>query len=222
MCSSDLTQCLLAGATMLMVPERARSLDGDFLELLSRASHAILTPSTVMAIGTEHLPDGLGLVVAGEVFNPQLASEAADRLRLFNGYGRTETTIYVTHRRVTPEDQDPVPIGRPSLGKVVCVLDQWFRPVPDGSVGELYVGGPSLARGYLGRPGMTASRFIADPAGGGGRLYRTGDLVRRGADGELRFVGRADDQVEIRGFRGAAGGSRGERGCRPAAPHRRG
>ena len=197
----EMTQCLLAGATMLMVPERARSLDGDFLELLSRASHAILTPSTVMAIGTEHLPDGLGLVVAGEVFNPQLASEAADRLRLFNGYGPTETTIYVTHRRVTPDDQDPVPIGRPSLGKVVCVLDQWFRPVPDGSVGELYVGGPSLARGYLGRPGMTASRFIADPAGGGGRLYRTGDLVRRGADGELRFVGRADDQVEIRGFR---------------------
>ena len=122
-------------------------------------------------------------------------------MRLFNVYGPTETTTDVTHHQVRLDDTEPVPIGRPSPGKEVLVLDEFLSPVPVGVVGELYVGGRSLARGYLRRAGLTSSRFVADPAGGGGRLYRTGDLVMRGPDGALRFMGRSDDQVKIRGFR---------------------
>jgi amino acid adenylation domain-containing protein len=121
-----------------------------------------------------------------------------------DGYGPTETTVFATsHAMREPSDvPDVVPIGRPMDGTDVYVLDGFLRVVPVGVVGELYVGGAGVARGYVGRVGLTALRFVADPfGGGGGRLYRTGDLVRWGLGGELVFVGRVDDQVKIRGFR---------------------
>ncbi len=121
---------------------------------------------------------------------------------LHNRYGPTETAINVTHWHCQASDGERSPIGRP-LGNVLChVLDAELQPLPVGVAGELCIGGAGLARGYLGRPGLTAERFIADPLGEpGARLYRTGDRVRWGADGALEYLGRLDQQVKLRGFR---------------------
>ncbi len=169
--------------------------------------------------------DGLRLVVTGGEAMP---AEAAERFRravpgaveLLNAYGPTEAVVTSTVHRV---DGDPgrgweqVPIGRPLGADRAVVADAALRPVPVGVAGELLLGGPGLARGYLGRPGLTAERFVPDPlsqsagwtasagspgaASAGGRLYRTGDLVRWLPDGSLAFLGRNDRQVKVRGFR---------------------
>ncbi|MFJ8463532.1 non-ribosomal peptide synthetase [Streptomyces swartbergensis] len=125
---------------------------------------------------------------------------------LVNMYGITETTVHVTHRVLTQEDfgpgDDVSPIGGSIPGLVTYLLDDRLRPVPPGRVGAIYVAGHQVSLGYLGRPGLTASRFVANPfAGDGSRMYHTGDLARRTLDGELEFAGRADDQVQLKGFR---------------------
>ncbi|CAM5435125.1 Amino acid adenylation domain-containing protein OS=Streptomyces alboniger OX=132473 GN=CP975_03035 PE=4 SV=1 [Streptomyces alboniger] len=125
---------------------------------------------------------------------------------LVNMYGITETTVHVTHRVLTDDDfeagDDVSPIGGPIPGLVTHLLDDRLRPVPPGRAGAIYVAGDQVALGYLGRPGLTAGRFVANPfAGDGSRMYHTGDLARRTLDGELEFVGRADDQVQLKGFR---------------------
>ncbi|MGR6921076.1 amino acid adenylation domain-containing protein [[Actinomadura] parvosata] len=144
------------------------------------------------------------LIVGGEALSPGHVRRALDLhpgLRLRNGYGPVEGMIFLTTHPVTAVS-DPVPIGTPLRGKRVHVLDARLRPVPDGEVGELYAAGDGLALGYLGRPALTAERFVADPYGAPGeRMYRTGDLVRRRPGGALEFVGRADEQVKVRGFR---------------------
>ncbi|MFJ7592344.1 amino acid adenylation domain-containing protein [Streptomyces sp. NPDC097617] len=125
---------------------------------------------------------------------------------LVNMYGITETTVHVTHRVLTEKDfrpgDDVSPIGGPIPGLVTHLLDDRLRPVPPGRVGAIYVAGDQVSLGYLGRPALTAGRFVADPfAGDGSRMYHTGDLARRTLDGELEFTGRADDQVQLKGFR---------------------
>ncbi|MEU3722492.1 amino acid adenylation domain-containing protein, partial [Streptomyces sp. NPDC031705] len=138
----------------------------------------------------------------GEPCPPDLARELSRRLKRFvNEYGPTETTVAATRWEI-PRDVTAVAIGRPYPHASARVLDALLRPVPPGATGELCVGGLGVARGYPGRPGLTAERFVPDPYGPpGSRLYRTGDLARTLADGTLVFVGRADGQVRIRGRR---------------------
>ncbi|MFH8386843.1 amino acid adenylation domain-containing protein [Kitasatospora sp. NPDC018058] len=158
------------------------------------------TPSLLSAAG-EALEAIPAVVVAGEPCPPALVERWSAGHRLVNAYGPTETTICATWADPARGD-DPTTIGRPISGGTVLVLDERLRPVPDGEAGELCVGGAPVGRGYRNRPGQTADRFRPDPSGGpGARLYRTGDLVRRRPDGQLEYLGRADQQVKIRGYR---------------------
>ncbi|MFJ4184528.1 amino acid adenylation domain-containing protein [Kitasatospora sp. NPDC089509] len=148
------------------------------------------------------------LWTGGDIVSPAAVRrvlQACPGLRVVNGYGPTEATTFATRRPMSSPEQVPaavVPIGRPLPNSRVYVLDGALRPVPAGVRGELYLAGPGLARGYVGRPTLTAERFVACPYGEpGGRMYRTGDLVRWTTTGELEFVGRTDDQVKLRGFR---------------------
>ncbi|MFO2464012.1 non-ribosomal peptide synthetase [Pseudomonas sp. 15FMM2] len=141
-----------------------------------------------------------GEALPAELRNRVLALLPA--VQLHNRYGPTETAINVTHWHCQAHDGERSPIGRP-LGNVICrVLDEQLNSLPNGVPGELCIGGTGLARGYLGRAGLTAERFVADPSGAAGtRLYRTGDRVRWSADGVLEYLGRLDQQVKLRGFR---------------------
>ncbi|MFD0560607.1 amino acid adenylation domain-containing protein [Kitasatospora saccharophila] len=148
---------------------------------------------------------GLRVVCAGgEAAAPDLMRRiagAAPGTRVLHVYGPTETTTFATRYEVRPDAPGVPPIGRPLDGMRLCVLDAALRPVPPGVVGELYLAGAGVARGYLGRPDLTAARFVADPfEGGGARMYRTGDLVRWTADGDVEYVGlgRASGQVKLR------------------------
>ncbi|MCP2163254.1 non-ribosomal peptide synthase/polyketide synthase [Goodfellowiella coeruleoviolacea] len=142
-----------------------------------------------------------GDVVSAEAVRRVLA--AVPDLTVVNGYGPTETTTFATRHPMTAGRPPAVdtPIGRPLDGMRAHLLDAWLRPVGVGVVGELYLAGAGLARGYHGQPALTAERFVADPHAPGERMYRSGDLARWRPDGRLEFVGRADDQVKIRGFR---------------------
>jgi acyl-coenzyme A synthetase/AMP-(fatty) acid ligase len=146
--------------------------------------------------------DGKVRVLAGgEALAPDLAAAlAAASSGAWNGYGPTETTVYSSIWRVDPS-RPRVAIGRPTAGTSLYVLDGGLEPLPIGVVGELFVGGTGVGRGYHDRPGLTAERFLPDPFRPGARMYRTGDLVRWAADGQLEYLGRTDDQVKIRGLR---------------------
>ncbi|MFJ1566270.1 non-ribosomal peptide synthetase [Streptomyces erythrochromogenes] len=159
-----------------------------------------LTPSLLAAHGAG-LDSAEVVVVAGEACPAALAERFAQGRRLLNVYGPTEVTIAATWADSRRGD-DVTSIGRPLPGYRAYVLDEELRPVAAGTEGELYLGGPAVARGYRGRPGLTASRFLPDPfQGGGTRMYRTGDVVIRRDGGELEYRGRRDDQVKIRGHR---------------------
>nr|WP_158845525.1 non-ribosomal peptide synthetase [Streptomyces sp. NRRL WC-3742] len=201
---------LLAGAGVV-IAERESVLDPARLAALiadSGATHLQATPSLWQALTAEQTEAvrGLRMLVGGEALPPALAETMAGLgEQVVNLYGPTETTIWSTASEVTASElaagARPT-IGRPVRNTWVRVLDAALRPVADGETGELYIAGDGLARGYLGRPGLSAERFLADPYGPAGtRMYRTGDLVRELPTGELEYLGRVDDQVKIRGFR---------------------
>uniref|UniRef100_UPI003F84846B amino acid adenylation domain-containing protein n=1 Tax=Actinosynnema sp. TaxID=1872144 RepID=UPI003F84846B len=172
---------------------------------------ALVLPYSLLSLLVDERPETFAhvreLITAGEAVAPGAVAQvlrACPGVTVVNAYGPTETTVYSTHHRVTttPDPARPVPIGGPTRGTCLRVLDRGLRLAPPGVVGELHIAGSGLARGYVGAPGRTAERFVADPFGApGSRMYRTGDLVRRLPGGELEFVGRADGQVKLRGFR---------------------
>ncbi|WP_447008461.1 amino acid adenylation domain-containing protein [Saccharothrix isguenensis] len=202
---------LLNGGQVVVAP--AGDLDVEVLRRVTteHGVTGVFLTSGLFRLVAQDAPDCLagvrevwtgGEVVPATAMRRVLA--ACPGLVVVDVYGPTETTTFATQRTMTSVDEVPdvVPIGRPMDNTRVHVLDGDLRPVPIGVVGELFIAGAGVARGYLGRPGLTAQRFPADPfTGGGSRMYRTGDLVRWTAAGELDFVGRADDQVKIRGFR---------------------
>ena len=193
---------LLHGGRLVVVPEQVAGSPEDFHALLVSERVTVLsqTPSAVGMLSPQGL-ESAALMVAGEACPAEVVDRWAPGRVMINGYGPTETTVYATiSAPLTPESG--VAIGFPVPGAALFVLDGWLRPVPAGVVGELYVAGRGVGVGYLGRPGLTGSRFVPCPSGTPGtRMYRTGDLVRWGADGQLQYLGRADEQVKIRGYR---------------------
>ncbi|SFI70394.1 amino acid adenylation domain-containing protein [Streptosporangium canum] len=159
------------------------------------------TPTTLrMLVASGWRGGDVRVVSIGEVLDPALAGDLLERVaELWNAYGPTETTIYSTMLQVTAPVGDQVPIGTPLAGERAYVLDRAGRVLPAGRPGELWVGGAGVARGYRGRPELTAAAFTEDPLGG--RRYRTGDLARWRPDGTLDFLGRRDQQVKVRGHR---------------------
>ncbi|MGW4891958.1 amino acid adenylation domain-containing protein [Kitasatospora sp. NPDC004240] len=196
----------LAGGATLVAPVTAGTYGGaELIEQLREADVTAVTgpPTVLPVLDPAALPKLESILCGGEVLTPDLASAWSPGRRLLNGYGPSECAVAATLFEVEPGARyDNVPIGRPIANTAVYVLDDRLRPVPPGVTGELYLGGDGVGRGYVGRPDLTAERFVADPFGApGARLYRTGDLVRWNPDGTLEFAGRADDQVKIRGFR---------------------
>ncbi|MCV7077874.1 amino acid adenylation domain-containing protein [Mycobacterium szulgai] len=209
---------LLHGGRLVVVPEGITRSPSDLLALLvaERVNVLSQTPSAFYALlaadaGQPELQRQLALdtvVFGGEALQPQRIAAWLDdrpgRPRLINMYGTTETTVHASTREIVAGDvrSGASPLGLPLANLGFFVLDDWLRPVPAGVVGELYVAGAGVGCGYWRRPGLTASRFVACPDGAPGmRMYRTGDVVRRDVDGQLEFLGRADEQVKIRGYR---------------------
>ncbi|WP_232835615.1 non-ribosomal peptide synthetase [Actinocorallia populi] len=209
---------LMNGGRLVVVPYLVSRSPEDVLELLAREKVTVLnqTPSAfyqLMAADAANPGSGLSLryvIFGGEALEPGRLEDwysrhADDAPVLVNMYGITETTVHVSHIALDRAHCQEAPgsvigTGIPDLR--IYVLDDRLQPVPAGTVGELYVAGAGLARGYLGRPGLSASRFVADPFGAPGtRMYRTGDLGRWRRGGGLEYLGRADDQVQLRGFR---------------------
>ena len=170
-------------------------------------THMQSTPSLARMIAVN--PDGLAslgrlkkLFLGGEALPPSLIRQLRQEFRgeMHNMYGPTETTIWSTTFRITG-DSDSIPIGKPIANTQVYVLDSKLQPVATGEAGDLYIGGDGVVRGYWKRPDLTADRFLSDPFRPGNRMYRTGDIARFLPDGNLEFLGRADFQVKLRGFR---------------------
>ncbi|MCV7077106.1 amino acid adenylation domain-containing protein, partial [Mycobacterium szulgai] len=199
----EIFSALVHGGRLVVVPESVTRSATDLHAALVAEQVEVLiqTPSAAAVLSPQDL-DSLALIVGAEACPAEVVDKWAPGRLMVNGYGPTETTITCsTSAPLLPGSGVP-PIGRPVSGAAFFVLDGWLRTVPAGVVGELYVAGRGVGCGYVRRPGLTASRFVACPFGGpGARMYRTGDLVRWRTDGQLDYVGRADEQVKIRGYR---------------------
>ncbi|MBR8744929.1 non-ribosomal peptide synthetase [Nocardiopsis sp. MG754419] len=215
------------GDTVLVVSDETRDEPDSLVRDLARhrVTYLNLTPTHWELVRDRLLPRlteawPLRLALGGEAVPAQTWTDLAagtGGVTAFNLYGPTETTVDATMAEVTGAHPH---IGRGLPGTVTRVLDERLRPVPDGVVGELYLAGDGVARGYLHRPGLTAGRFVTDPHGApGSRMYRTGDRASRSPDGDIRFHGREDDQVKIRGFRIELGEVEAVLSAHPAVAH---
>nr|AGS49867.1 long-chain-fatty-acid--CoA ligase [uncultured bacterium esnapd18] len=201
---SEFAMALLSGATLVLPPPGRLLPDAELVALLrdSSITHVTLPPSALAVLPDGAIPVDTTVVTAGEACPPEVVARWAPGRTLINAYGPTETTVCATMSEPLSAATGRPPIGVPITGSRCHVLDPFLRPVPVGVAGELYVAGAGLARCYAHLPGLTATRFVADPFGAEGeRMYRTGDVARTRADGQLEFVGRADSQVNLRGHR---------------------
>jgi amino acid adenylation domain-containing protein len=209
----EIFTALLNGAQLIVV-DPDRKLDASYLADLienQRITIAGFVPSHLEVFLEMDIP-GKGnslqqILCGGEILSPKLQErffQIYPSARLYNGYGPTETTIFATWWECRKNEQrERIPIGRPNPNTQLYILSTQLQPVPIGVTGELYIGGPSLARGYLNNPGLTAEKFIPNPFAKemDNKLYKTGDLARWLPDGNIEFLGRIDDQIKLRGFR---------------------
>jgi amino acid adenylation domain-containing protein len=202
----ELCMALLSGGALVLAPPGQLLPGPQLAQVVARygVTHLTLPPTVLAAVpAEERFPDGTTVVVAGEACTAALVERWASAVRLFNAYGPTEATVCVSiSDPLAAAGQGIPPIGRPVDGVGLYVLDQHLQLVGPNTTGELYITGTAVARGYLHQPALTAQRFLACPFGPPGtRMYRTGDLARWRHDGQLEFIGRADDQIKLRGYR---------------------
>lgn len=198
----EMLMAFAAGAT-LVIPSSVQILGDGFEQYLSekRVTHLFLTPTALATLNPMAATSVSHVMVGGEACSGRLVDDWSPGRTFINAYGPTEITICATM-------SDPLqplggcPIGRPNYNTQVYILDESLSPVPPNVPGELYIGGSGLARGYYDRPDLTAERFVANPFGSdGSRLYRTGDIAKWRHDGNIEYLGRADNQLKIGGFR---------------------
>ena len=199
---------LISGAKVVLATREQAANGRQLRSLLDRSHPTVMqaTPATWRMLLLADWQDRpkLKILCGGEAMPPSLAGELLPRcVELWNMYGPTETTIWSSVFRIESATHDSIPIGRPITNTTMYILDELQGPVPIGSPGELYIGGDGVARGYLGRPDLTAERFLPNPFNPepGARMYRTGDLACFLPDGNIQYLGRMDSQVKIRGFR---------------------
>ncbi len=199
------------GASLYIPPKKAQLPGRDLVEFLqaNAIDTTIISPSVLAVLPATELPGLQTVIAGGEACTTEIVQQWASSRRFFNAYGPTETTIWATVGQLKVSDDKPS-IGRPVANTQIYLLSEFFQPVPVGVVGEVYIGGDGVARGYLNRLELTAQRFINNPfvetfhetsLQTSDRLYKTGDLARYRHDGSLEFIGRIDEQVKIRGFR---------------------
>ena len=204
--SGPLFWMLIVGGTVCLAPRGGDYLGKGLVDLMEReaTTHIFLVPAMLSTLPEAELPSMRGLAIGGERVSAELVARWGRGGRFVCIYGPTEVTVFSTAApRCVADGRDPS-IGRPLGNYRAYILDRWEQPVPPGVVGELYLGGVGVGRGYLNRPALTAEKFIKNPFGEG-RLYRTGDMVRyRMTDGVppvIDFVGRVDTQIKLRGYR---------------------
>ena len=199
---SEVFTALVAGATLCMAPRDELAPGPHLVELARKHAVTVVTlpPSSLSLLDPADFPTLQTVVSAGEACSAAIVEKWAPGHRFVNAYGPTEVTVCATMNICKPSALAPG-IGAALANATVSLLDDQLRVVAPGELGEIFVGGVGVARGYLGRPDLTAERFVPDPAVPGGRRYRTGDLARYRDDGELEFAGRIDHQVKVRGHR---------------------
>ncbi|MEV0643414.1 amino acid adenylation domain-containing protein [Streptomyces sp. NPDC050619] len=202
----DVAVTLASGGTLSIAASEERTDPQALAAMVERSGVTVasVVPSLLSVLDPKTVPGVRNWVLGAERLTADLAAKWRAQAGLWNTYGPTEATVMTTavalEEGISPDDQPPA-IGRPLPNTQAYVLDDFLRPVPIGATGEVYLAGPGLARGYLGRRELTAERFVACPYAEGARMYRTGDLAKWSDDGLLHFQGRADEQVKIRGFR---------------------